>query len=174
MVEVHIPAIALSWLKPAPVSLIDGGPVGGHAVLLSRGTWVNHRVVASVGAATAQLAADNTRQQMRSLMLPIFGLLAIAVLLVISSAVAVAGHFVVGNAILIAGILVCFVLSIASLRGRRRRVRILPINIRQGRDGGVVVSPVHPAAAQAWADANPAGSMRIVDLPAEAAGPIER
>ena len=174
VVEVHISAVALSWLKPAPVSLVDGGPVETHTVLWIRGRWGSRRVVASVDARTAQLVADSARQLLRSAVFVFFGLLSFALLAIIGSAIAGTGNFGGAAACWVAGIVVGAVVCILGMRVKLRVEQTVPIGIRHDRDGGVVVSPVHPAAAQAWAEANPPGSMRIVDLPAAAAGPIEQ
>ena len=174
VVEVRIPAIAQGWLKPAPVSLLDGGPVGGHMVLVSRGRWVNRRVVASVDAATAERAAAELSRRFRGMAWFFVGLLVLFLAMLVASALASARHYTAPYVIMAVGSVVCLVLLIRGGRGERRRRAELPLTIREERGGAVVVGPVHPAAAEAWASVNPPGSMTIVGPSTpRARGPIE-
>ncbi|GAA5184451.1 hypothetical protein GCM10023322_25940 [Rugosimonospora acidiphila] len=165
MVYVRIPAAAVIELKPAPLSLIDGSPTGGHALVMCRGGTPRRPVLVSVDASTAQRAVRARTIQARGLSLigvaggPLIGGF------LVGSVLFTGGHRGVGAVVLGAGVVVALALVAAGLRMLRRAGRLrgqIPLGAELDPDGDVILGPVHPDAAQEWARVNRPGFVTIV------------
>jgi hypothetical protein len=168
MVNVRIPVVTLARLTPAPLSLVDGGPVGGHVRLLSRGRWTNHTVLASVDAPTIEITRTVRAGRLRAVRAVLAGAGCLLVGFVGGSLLGPAGHPVAAIAVLALGLLGEVPFLVLATRNRRHATRLertVPIAARPDRDGAIVVGPVHPDAARAWATANPPGMMTILEEP---------